>query len=68
MADFQASQIWPYVSVRRTYDEMQNAGDLGLIADPALRAALEAYCDESEVSQGAWIFGVVSKYGAHSGA
>ncbi len=62
VAFFQASQIWPYVSTTRTYDEMQSAGDLRLIRSPDLRAALADYYDDSEVSQGGWIFGVIPEY------
>jgi len=62
VAFFHAGQAWPYASNTRTYDEMQNAGDLRLIRDPALRAALATYYDASEVSQGAWIFGQLPEY------
>jgi len=65
VAYYHASQIWPYVSNSRTYDEMQNAGDLRLIPRPDLRAALGSYYDESEVSQGAWIFGTIPDYRGH---
>jgi hypothetical protein len=62
VAYWHASQIWPYVSTTRTWDEMRNAGDLGLIEDPGLRAALGTYYSESEVSQGRWIFGLIPAY------
>ncbi|MEJ2482120.1 MAG: hypothetical protein P8049_03130 [Gemmatimonadota bacterium] len=62
VAYWHASQIWPYVSTTRTYDEMRNSGDLGLIRDPDLRAALATYYSESEVSQGRWIFGLIPEY------
>ena len=62
VAYWHASQIWPYVSTTRTYDEMRNAGDLGLIRDPDLRAELTTYYSESEVSQGRWIFGLIPEY------
>lgn len=62
VAYWHASQIWPYVSTTRTYDEMRNAGDLGLVRDADIRAALATYYSESEVSQGRWIFGLVPEY------
>jgi len=64
VAFFHAGQIWPYASNTRTYTEMQNAGDLRLIRDPGLRAALGTYYDASEVSQGSWIFGEIPAYRA----
>jgi hypothetical protein len=64
VAFFHAGQIWPYASNTRTYTEMQNAGDLHLIRDPGLRAALGTYYDASEVSQGSWIFGEIPAYRA----
>ncbi len=62
VAYWHASQIWPYVSTTRTWDEMRNAGDLGLIRDPYLRADLASYYSESEISQGRWIFGLIPEY------
>jgi hypothetical protein len=62
VAYLHASQIWPYVSTKRTYEEMLNAGDLGLIESPDLRATLADYYDDSEVSQGTWIFSVIPPY------
>lgn len=40
---YQASQLYPYVPQDATYQEMRNAGDLGLIDDQSLRAALANY-------------------------
>lgn len=62
VAYWHASQIWPYVSTTRTWDEMRNAGDLGLIGDADLRATLASYYSESEISQGRWIFGLIPEY------
>jgi hypothetical protein len=62
VAYWHASQIWPYASTTRTWDEMRNAGDLGLVRDPELRAELAAYYSESEISQGRWIFGLIPEY------
>ncbi len=43
LAFFQASQLYPYIPRDTTYQEMRNAGDLGLIRDAALRTALANY-------------------------
>lgn len=43
LAFFQASQIWPYTATDTTYRELTGAGELGLIRDRTLRAALADY-------------------------
>lgn len=43
LAFYQASQLYPYVPADTTYQELRSAGDLGLIADQDLRAALSGY-------------------------
>nr|WP_238346033.1 DUF6090 family protein [Luteimonas saliphila] len=43
LAFYQASQLYPYVPRDTTYQEMRNAGELGLIRDPALPTALADY-------------------------
>jgi hypothetical protein len=43
LAYYQASQVWPYQTTSATFNEMSAAGDLGLIDDGALRAALANY-------------------------
>ena len=65
VAYYQASQILPYVSTKRTYDEMREAGDLRLIRDATLRAELGTYYDDSQVTQGTWIFQDVPTYREH---
>jgi len=44
---FQAGQIWPYQLTGPSYREVQNAGGLGLIGDPALLGALAYLYDVS---------------------
>ncbi|MEO0556645.1 MAG: hypothetical protein AAF170_00540 [Bacteroidota bacterium] len=56
VAYYHASQILPYASTRRTFDEMREAGDLRLIRDEDLRAELASYYSDGEVTQGGWIF------------
>lgn len=43
LAYFQASQIWPYTATDTTYRELTGAGELGLIRDRSMRAALADY-------------------------
>ncbi|ANP47260.1 hypothetical protein [Candidatus Viadribacter manganicus] len=43
LAFFQASQIWPYTATDTTYRELTGAGELGLIRDQSMRAALADY-------------------------
>lgn len=43
LAFFQASQIWPYTATDTTYRELTGAGELGLIRDRSMRAALADY-------------------------
>jgi hypothetical protein len=43
LAYYQASQVWPYRTTAATFNEISAAGDLGLIADGSLRAALAQY-------------------------
>jgi hypothetical protein len=40
LAFYQASQLYPDIPLDSTYQELRNSGDLGLIADSALRSAL----------------------------
>lgn len=43
LAFFQASQIWPYTATDTTYRELTGAGELDLIRDRSMRAALSDY-------------------------
>jgi hypothetical protein len=43
LAFFQASQLYPYAPRDATYQEMLNAGELGLLRDPTLPTALADY-------------------------
>lgn len=43
LAFYQASQLYPYVPRDTTYQEMRNAGELGLIRDSSLPSALAYY-------------------------
>jgi hypothetical protein len=53
LAWYQASQTMPYTATDTTFEEMRSSGDLGLIADETLRAALaEFYRQSSEKGLG----------------
>ncbi len=56
VAYYHASQVFPYSSTRRTFDELRQAGDLRLIRDGTLRAELGAYYNDSQITQGSWLF------------
>lgn len=43
LAFFQASQIWPYTATDTTYRELTGSGELALIRDRTMRAALSDY-------------------------
>jgi hypothetical protein len=43
LAFYQASQLFPYVPVNITYEEMRGAGELSLLRDQALRQTLAVY-------------------------
>jgi hypothetical protein len=43
LAFYQASQLFPYVPVNITYEEMRSAGELSLLRDQALRQMLAVY-------------------------
>jgi len=43
LAFYQASQLWAWLSTDTTYQELRNGGELGLIKDESLRAALSEY-------------------------
>lgn len=43
LAFYQASQLRPWASIDTTYQELRNGGELGLIKDERMRAALAQY-------------------------
>lgn len=56
VAYYHASQVLPFASTRRTFDEIREAGDLRLVRDPSLRASLGTYYNDSQITQGGWLF------------
>lgn len=49
LAYYQASQTFPFVGTDSAFTEMRGAGDLGLIADPRLRARIASYYSPSGI-------------------
>ena len=47
LAYFQGGQFYAYSRENNTFDEMRDAGDLGLIADPKLRSQLAFYFESN---------------------
>ncbi|VAV98828.1 hypothetical protein MNBD_ALPHA05-846 [hydrothermal vent metagenome] len=62
LAFFQASQLFPYSSINATYDELRSAGELGLINNQNLRAALAVYYITGSGVQASYIIRLVPEY------
>jgi hypothetical protein len=62
LAFFQASQLFPYSSNNATYDELKSAGELGLIKNQDLRAALAQYYVTGSGVQTPYIIRLVPEY------
>lgn len=58
----QASEAWRFSFNATTYDELRSAGQLGLIRDPALRAALANYYVTNPVRRGTGLYLMLPKY------
>ena len=61
LAFYQASQLWQWVSMDATYQEMRSGGELGLIRDQDLRDALSQYYLETG-SGVAYLFSLQPEY------
>jgi hypothetical protein len=65
LAFVQASRILPYTPVDTTYQEMRSAGQLGLVRDPALRAALTEYFVSGALTRADYILRLNPDYRPH---
>ena len=65
LAFVQASRILPYSPVDTTYQEMRSAGQLGLVRDPALRAALTEYFVSGPLTRADYILRLNPEYRPH---
>lgn len=61
LAFYQASQLWQWVTLDSTYQEMRSGGELGLIRDQALRDAMSQYYLENG-SGIAYLFALQPEY------
>lgn len=62
LAFYQASQLFPWITIDTTYQELRNAGELGLIEDPALRTKLAEYYIGGTGSQANYLLAVQPEY------
>jgi Family of unknown function (DUF6090) len=62
LAFFQASQVFPYSSNNATFDELRSAGELGLINNQNLRAALAEYYVTGSGVRASYIIRLVPEY------
>ena len=62
LAFYQASQLFPWLTRDTTYQELRSAGELGLISDEALRAALAGYYVTGNGAQFNFLMAVVPEY------
>lgn len=65
LAYYQASRILPYSPVDTTYQEMRSAGELGLVSDASLRAALTEYFVSGTFARADYITRFNPPYRAH---
>ncbi len=65
LAFFQASRILPYSPVDITYQEMRSAGELGLVRDTQLRAALTEYYVSGILPRADYILRLNPEYRSH---
>jgi hypothetical protein len=62
LAFYQASQVWLYASDDTTYQELRSGGELGMIRDEDLRAALSLYYREGSSTDTDYVLGLVPEY------
>lgn len=62
LAFYQASQLFPWLTRDTTYQELRSAGELGLITDDDLRAALAEYYVTGNGAQFNFLLAVVPEY------
>jgi hypothetical protein len=65
LAFFQSSRILPYTPVDTTYREMSSAGQLGLVRDQSLRAALTEYFVSGTLTRADYILKLNPEYRSH---
>ena len=54
LASFYAAEIWPFLPVRNTYEDLQNTGNIRLLDDIDLRTSLSGYYNKANISISGW--------------
>ncbi len=54
LAAYYAAEIWPFLPVRNTYDDLQNTGNIRLLDDIDLRTRLSGYYNKANTSISGW--------------
>lgn len=54
LASYYAAEIWPFLPVRNTYDDLQNTGNIRLLDDIDLRTHLSGYYNKANTSISGW--------------
>jgi hypothetical protein len=65
LAWYQAGQVWPLRQPGSTFDEIRSSGELRLIADPDLRAAISSHYDRASGNQAFEVFAYLPAYREH---
>jgi len=62
LAFYQASQLWRYAASEITFEELTGAGELGLIRNERLRAALAKYYNDGDTRRRVGVYQMVPAY------
>jgi len=54
LAAYYAAEIWPFLPVRSTYEDLQNTGNIRLLDDIDLRTGLAEYYNKANISISGW--------------
>ncbi len=54
LASYYAAEIWPFLPVRNTYEDLQNTGNIRLLDDIDLRTRLSGYYNKANTSISGW--------------
>jgi hypothetical protein len=65
LAYYQASQMWPFRQPNTTFQEIRSSGELQLIRNSALRAAIAAHYGDNAGSHAIEVLGVLPPYREH---
>lgn len=54
LASYYAAEVWPFLAVRNTYDDLQNTGNIRLLDDIDLRTRLSGYYNKANTTISGW--------------